>query len=139
MRSDIQGLRALAVLSVVLFHATGGAWASGGFLGVDIFFVVSGYLICRQLLKAPSSDGAALLAFYRRRVRRLFPALLVMLLVTLAAGAVLLSPTADRLQTAPTERNPWRPRQIREAREHGLGGCGHGQESVNPCWGAHAL
>lgn len=94
MRSDIQGLRALAVLSVVLFHATGGAWASGGFLGVDIFFVVSGYLICRQLLKAPSSDGAALLAFYRRRVRRLFPALLVMLLVTLAAGAVLLSPTA---------------------------------------------
>lgn len=90
-RTDIQGLRAIAVLSVVLFHAIADA-LPGGFVGVDIFFVISGYLISGILMDEMERGGFSLGGFYERRIRRLFPALFVMLAGVLAAGLVLLPP-----------------------------------------------
>lgn len=85
-RPDIDGLRALAVLPVVLFHA-GVPFFSGGFVGVDIFFVISGYLITAILLKDIHQEQFSIIRFYERRLRRIFPALfLVLLLTTLAAS-----------------------------------------------------
>ena len=75
----LDGLRALAVLAVVAFHA-GAAWLPAGFLGVDVFFVISGFLITTLLLRESESSGAISLAgFWRRRAARLLPALLLML------------------------------------------------------------
>jgi peptidoglycan/LPS O-acetylase OafA/YrhL len=75
----LDGLRALAVLAVVAFHA-GAAWLPAGFLGVDVFFVISGFLITTLLLRESDSCGAISLAgFWRRRAARLLPALLLML------------------------------------------------------------
>ena len=85
-RPDIDGLRAVAVLSIVVFHA-GPSILPGGFLGVDIFFVISGYLISLILLREQANGSFRFAAFYARRVRRLFPALLVVLVATLLAGA----------------------------------------------------
>jgi peptidoglycan/LPS O-acetylase OafA/YrhL len=90
-RADIQGLRAIAVLSVVLYHADN-ALLSGGFVGVDIFFVISGYLISRILLDELETGRYSLIAFYQRRARRIFPALYVVLIATTVAALVLLSP-----------------------------------------------
>lgn len=84
-RPDIDGLRAIAVLSVVGFHAFP-QWVKGGFIGVDIFFVISGYLITTILLGNLSSHGFSYRDFYARRVRRLFPALLAVLAATFAFG-----------------------------------------------------
>ncbi|ESQ83580.1 hypothetical protein AEAC466_12965 [Asticcacaulis sp. AC466] len=86
-RADIQGLRGIAVLAVVLFHLSHSA-LPGGFAGVDIFFVISGYLITQILLK----DNLRLRDFYVRRVRRLFPALYAVLAFTLVAGLLILPP-----------------------------------------------
>ncbi|MDG1827040.1 MAG: acyltransferase, partial [Henriciella sp.] len=73
-RPDIQGLRALAVLMVLVFHVFPSAYP-GGYIGVDIFFVISGYLISSGLLKQQASEqGISLLGFYERRIRRLMPA-----------------------------------------------------------------
>ena len=72
-RSDIEGLRALAVLPVLLFHA-GVAPFGGGFLGVDVFFVISGFLITATIVREIDSGAFSLLGFYRRRIRRLLPA-----------------------------------------------------------------
>lgn len=84
----IDGLRALAVLAVVLFH-TNATWLPGGFTGVDLFFVVSGFVISQSLAsRAQASLGAMLLDFYRRRVLRLLPALLVMLMATFVLSAL---------------------------------------------------
>lgn len=93
LRLDIQGLRATAVLAVVLYHAAPTA-LSGGFAGVDIFFVISGYLIAGILLGEMEQGKFSLLGFYERRVRRLFPALFTMLAVVLSVGAAVLTPTA---------------------------------------------
>lgn len=84
-RSDIDGLRAVAVLAVVLFHAwpTG---LSGGFAGVDIFFVISGYLISSIIFKSNTEGNFSLLKFYYHRIRRIFPALLVVLISLLVVG-----------------------------------------------------
>jgi peptidoglycan/LPS O-acetylase OafA/YrhL len=91
-RPDVDGLRALAIIPVVAFHAGLPAF-SGGFVGVDVFFVISGFLITGLLLKEQEQDGRiALLDFYARRSRRLLPALAVVMLATLAAGLVLLPP-----------------------------------------------
>ena len=79
-RLDIDGLRAVAVLLVILFH-TGVAAFSGGFIGVDIFFVISGYLITGIIVRDLSSGSFSLGKFYERRVRRILPALLTVLLV----------------------------------------------------------
>ena len=89
-RPEIDGLRALAVVPVLLYHAQLGA--PGGFVGVDVFFVISGYLITSLLLKKMAEAPLDLLEFWERRVRRLFPALAVVTLATLVAGWFLLLP-----------------------------------------------
>jgi len=79
-RPEIDGLRALAVLPVILFHA-GFQTFSGGFVGVDIFFVISGYLITSIILAEKQAGTFSLWRFYERRARRILPALFVMMLV----------------------------------------------------------
>lgn len=91
-RPDIEGLRALAVGLVVVFH-TGLSISPGGFVGVDVFFALSGYLITRlMLVEHAETQKIALLAFYARRARRLLPAMAVMLVATVVAGAILFAP-----------------------------------------------
>ena len=85
-RPDIDGLRALAVLSVVLYHVSPQS-LPGGFLGVDIFFVISGYLISLIVFREQAAGTFSFADFYARRIRRLFPALATVLLVTLMFGA----------------------------------------------------
>ena len=72
-RPDIDGLRAIAVLAVVLFHAFP-EWVPGGFIGVDIFFVISGFLISTILFEGLSASSFSFINFYSRRIRRIFPA-----------------------------------------------------------------
>ena len=84
-RPDIDGLRAVAVLAVVIYHAFPAA-LPGGFCGVDIFFVISGYLISGILFKSLSNGTFSFAEFYSRRIRRLFPALVTMFFLTLFAG-----------------------------------------------------
>lgn len=93
-RDDIQALRGWAVLVVVLFHSGVGI-APSGFLGVDIFFVVSGYLITGNVLRARDAGTFRIGRFYQRRIRRLWPAAFVTLLATTIAAALLLTPTAQ--------------------------------------------
>jgi peptidoglycan/LPS O-acetylase OafA/YrhL len=90
-RSDIDGLRAVAVLAVVIYHAFPNA-LPGGFCGVDIFFVISGYLISGILFKGLSSGEFSFLEFYKRRVKRIFPSLIAMLILCLGYGWVILFP-----------------------------------------------
>src|SRR5438067_2434994 len=91
-RPDIEGLRAIAIVLVVLYHA-GWRWASGGFLGVDVFFVLSGFLISGLLLDEIGATGrVSLTNFWARRARRLLPAAAAMTLAVLVADAVFLSP-----------------------------------------------
>lgn len=91
-RADIDGLRASAVMPVVLFHA-GVPVITGGFTGVDVFFVISGYVISARLLEDLHSEHFSIISFYERRVRRIFPALLfVLAATTIAAGFLLLPP-----------------------------------------------
>lgn len=97
-RSDIQGIRAVAVLSVMATHA--GLPLPGGFVGVDIFFVVSGFVITLMLLREWRRDGRInLSAFYRRRIRRLTPAAGALIAVT-GLGALLLLPPDGTTQAA---------------------------------------
>ena len=91
-RADIEGLRALAILLVVAVHAQVPG-VRGGFIGVDVFFVISGYLITGLLAAEITRTGKVdFVRFYARRIRRLLPAVFTMTLVTLAAGAAILSP-----------------------------------------------
>ena len=90
-RPEIDGLRAVAVVPVVLYHA-GYPVFSGGFVGVDIFFVISGYLICSLILKELDQGEFSLLAFFERRARRIFPALFLVVLATALLGLLLLFP-----------------------------------------------
>jgi peptidoglycan/LPS O-acetylase OafA/YrhL len=90
-RVDIAGLRAVAVGLVVLYHA-GVPWLPGGYVGVDVFFVISGFLITGQLLRRVGGGGLDLAAFYGRRVRRLVPAALLVVVCTLVVSVVVLSP-----------------------------------------------
>ena len=78
-RPDIDGLRALAILSVLLFHAFPES-IHGGFIGVDIFFVISGYLISTIIFKNLENKNFSFLDFYVRRIRRIFPALIFVLI-----------------------------------------------------------
>ena len=84
-RPDIDGLRAVAVLAVVAFHAFPG-WAPGGFVGVDVFFVISGYLISGIILRGLADGRFSFTGFYARRIRRIFPALAVTLLAVWVGG-----------------------------------------------------
>jgi peptidoglycan/LPS O-acetylase OafA/YrhL len=88
-RPDIDGLRAIAVLAVVGFHAFP-TWVPGGFVGVDVFFVISGYLISTILLTGMERGSFRFTQFYIRRIRRIFPALIVVLLACMVAGWLLL-------------------------------------------------
>lgn len=90
-RPDIDGLRAVSVLSVLLFHF-GLTRFSGGFVGVDMFFVISGFLITKILHRETLDGTFSLAAFYERRIKRIFPAMLAVLVATLAAGALILWP-----------------------------------------------
>jgi peptidoglycan/LPS O-acetylase OafA/YrhL len=85
VRNDIEGLRALAVLSVLMNHAFPKA-LPGGFVGVDIFFVISGYLIGRHLLQDIEAGHLRILGFYAKRARRIFPALALVLICIWGAG-----------------------------------------------------
>jgi len=87
----IDGLRAVAVLSVVTFHALSG-YAPGGFVGVDVFFVISGFVISRVIFDGVAGNSFTLSAFYAARIRRIFPALLVVLAAVAVAGWWLLFP-----------------------------------------------
>jgi len=91
-RPDIDGLRAVAVMSVLLYHFGIVGALSGGFTGVDIFFVISGFLITSLIVADLRAGGFSLLAFYERRIRRIFPAMLVVLVVSLVAGYFFLLP-----------------------------------------------
>jgi peptidoglycan/LPS O-acetylase OafA/YrhL len=88
-RPDIDGLRALAVLLVILFHAFPN-WAHGGFIGVDIFFVISGFLITSIILKDLNANSFGFVWFYSKRIIRIFPALILVLLSSILLGWFLL-------------------------------------------------
>lgn len=93
-RGDVQGLRAIAILTVVAFHAFPG-FAPGGYVGVDVFFVISGFLITGILLREHARSGRISLSrFYARRVRRLMPAMLLVTIVTLIVASFRLDPVA---------------------------------------------
>ena len=91
-RPDIDGLRAVAVLGVVLFHANLGV--PGGYVGVDIFFVISGFLITSLILKDLRQGTFSMIGFWERRIRRIFPALAVVVATCLLVGWFLLLPFA---------------------------------------------
>lgn len=96
-RRDIAGLRAVAILSVLAFHAAP-KWLPGGFVGVDIFFVISGYLISGIVLRELNDDTFSFFGFYGRRIRRIFPALIVVLaFVSAAAWLMQLPPEYKQL------------------------------------------
>lgn len=90
-RSDIDGLRAVAVASVVIYHAFPES-LPGGFVGVDIFFVISGFLITTIILEGLAKGSFNFAGFYARRIKRIFPALLVVLAACIVAGWLILFP-----------------------------------------------
>ena len=92
-RTDIDSLRGLSVLSVIIFHLDQ-KFFPNGYLGVDLFFVISGYVITKSLIKNINQNKFSFANFYLRRIRRIFPALLVVLLFTLLSGLMILL-TAD--------------------------------------------
>jgi peptidoglycan/LPS O-acetylase OafA/YrhL len=95
-RPDIEGIRGIAILLVVAFHA-GVSWMSGGFVGVDVFFVLSGFLITGLLAREVTSTGDVDLGeFYARRARRLLPAFLVVVIATIALALWIYAPIDQR-------------------------------------------
>jgi peptidoglycan/LPS O-acetylase OafA/YrhL len=95
-RPEVDGLRAIAVVAVILFHAHLGV-APGGYVGVDVFFVISGYLISSIIMRESEQGRFSFVRFYERRIRRIFPALFVVLTTTTIASWFILPPEA--LQT----------------------------------------
>lgn len=96
-RPEVDGLRALAVLPVLVYHLSGGGWLDGGFLGVDVFFVISGYLITRILVRDFERNAPhPFRSFWARRIRRIFPLVGVVVLATTVASWFLLAPKALR-------------------------------------------
>lgn len=91
-RPEIDGLRAIAILSVLCFHL--GIRCPGGYVGVDVFFVISGYLISSIIFRDLESGCFSLVAFWERRFRRIIPALSVVVITTLVAGSIFLLPNA---------------------------------------------
>lgn len=91
-RPDIDGLRAVAVLAVIFYHFSRRA-LPGGYLGVDIFFVLSGFLIASIILREISAGAFSIARFYGRRIRRILPALMAMLMLSCAASLLILLPS----------------------------------------------
>jgi peptidoglycan/LPS O-acetylase OafA/YrhL len=89
IRLDVQGLRAVAVLSVMLFHVNK-AWLPGGFVGVDVFFVISGYIISNIILTKREAGNYSIIEFYINRIKRIIPAYLLMIIITIPVMAVLM-------------------------------------------------
>jgi peptidoglycan/LPS O-acetylase OafA/YrhL len=90
-RPDVDGLRAIAVLSVMVFHVST-ALLPGGFVGVDIFFVISGFLITRNILQDLELGRFSIAEFYRRRIKRIAPPMLVVVFLTILTGQILMVP-----------------------------------------------
>lgn len=84
-RKDINGLRAIAVIAVVLFHFNA-SWMPGGFAGVDVFFVISGFLMTRIIFRGIEQENFSILRFYVARANRIIPALAVLCVALLAFG-----------------------------------------------------
>ena len=91
-RPDIDGLRAVAVLGVILFHA--GIPLHGGYVGVDVFFVISGYLITQIILRETKEKKFSLKNFWVRRIRRILPAATLVTITTLCVGCLILDSTS---------------------------------------------
>ena len=92
-RPDVDGLRALAVIPVLFFH-TGLSLFSGGYTGVDIFFVISGYVITRKLVDDMDAGQYSIVSFYVRRIRRIIPALIATIVACYVAAFALFLPDA---------------------------------------------
>lgn len=92
-RPDIDGLRAVSVLAVIFYHL-GFSFVAGGYLGVDVFFVISGYVITLSVMSMLENDQFSILEFYNRRIKRIFPALAFMLLLTWIGAYFILLPDA---------------------------------------------
>ena len=92
-RLEIDGLRAFAVLPVIFYHAGFDTFA-GGFVGVDIFFVISGYLITSLIVQQTKEGNFSLADFYERRARRILPALFLVILCSLPFAYLLMKPNA---------------------------------------------
>ncbi|THB71514.1 MAG: acyltransferase [Gammaproteobacteria bacterium] len=90
-RTDIDGLRAIAVLAVIIFHIHN-SLLPGGFVGVDIFFVISGYLITLHIIRDLDSDNFSLLEFYRRRIKRIVPVMLVIVVFVIVISLIIQRP-----------------------------------------------
>ena len=90
-RADIDGLRSVAIISVVLYHVFP-QQIPGGFLGVDVFFVISGYLISSIIFRSLHKGSFSFTEFYARRIRRIFPALTIVLIVSLFIGRNVMLP-----------------------------------------------
>ncbi|MFZ9651610.1 MAG: acyltransferase family protein, partial [Ilumatobacteraceae bacterium] len=102
-RSDIQGLRGIAVLLVVIYHT--GVALPGGYIGVDIFFVISGFVITQLLLRETNATGTiSLKSFYERRIKRILPAVAFAIIGTLFLSIFALSPFGEQQQVAQTAR-----------------------------------
>lgn len=97
-RKDIDGLRAIAVLAVIIHHLNQNL-LSGGFIGVDIFFVISGFLITSHLYNALKTNTFSFSTFYKKRINRIVPALLTVIIVSLCVSLIILSP-ADLIRIA---------------------------------------
>ena len=104
-RADIQGLRGIAVLLVVVYHT--GLALPGGFVGVDMFFVISGFVITQVLIREYEETGRIKLGhFYARRARRLIPALSIVTIFTLLISLVAMSPFGEQQQIIKTAIGP---------------------------------
>ncbi|MGS5313753.1 acyltransferase family protein [Escherichia coli] len=90
-RADIDGLRAVAVLSVIFFHINQN-WLPGGFVGVDIFFVISGYLITSIIYNEIQNNSFSYVSFYNRRIKRILPIFFVVLFVTISSSFMIMMP-----------------------------------------------
>lgn len=97
-RLDIDGLRGVSVLAVILFHLNS-QWLPGGFVGVDVFFVISGYLISKHIFDEIGSGTFSLTEFYRRRIKRIAPAMLAVVAVSLVIALLVMRP-ADAVKMA---------------------------------------
>ena len=108
-RSDIDVLRAISVIAVILYHYQLLPLMSGGFVGVDVFFVISGYLITAIIVREVSEGRFSFLDFYDRRVRRILPAALATVFFTLLAGYFILLPSSYAQALCNVRSHPTRP------------------------------